>query len=216
MRYYPHGKRLFDLLLCFLVLPLALPAVLLIAFISAFVFRQQVFYSHLRPGYKGQPFTFYKFSTLQPQEERNGIALTDGERQTGWGKFLRDYSLDELPQLFNILKGDMSWIGPRPLLMEYLPLYTPQESRRHLVKPGLTGLAQVKGRNEIGWYLKMYYDQQYVNNISFRLDIGILISTAVSVTGGQKINFGSKPQHASQTQSTETASSYLASEEMVI
>ncbi|WP_224998424.1 sugar transferase [Cesiribacter sp. SM1] len=214
MRYNPHGKRLFDLLVCLLVLPLVVPVGFVIAFISAVVYRQQVFYSHLRPGFAGKPFVFYKFSTLMPQEERNGVALTDGERQTRWGKFLRDYSLDELPQIYNILIGDMSWIGPRPLLMEYLPLYTPQEARRHQVKPGLTGLAQVKGRNEIGWYQKMFYDQQYVKNISFKLDITILTKTAFSVLEGQRTNFGKKPVHS--TTNAESASPYLSSEELVV
>jgi sugar transferase EpsL len=217
MRYNPHGKRLFDLLLCLLVLPLVIPVGFIVAFISAAVYRQQVFYSHLRPGLAGKPFVFYKFSTLLAQEEQNGVALTDGERQTRWGKFLRDYSLDELPQIFNILKGDMSWIGPRPLLKEYLSLYTPQEARRHLVKPGLTGLAQVRGRNEIGWYQKMFYDQQYVKNIGFKLDISILAKTAFSVLGGQRTNFGRKPVHTTiNNKHAEPASPYLSSEELVV
>ena len=193
MRYYPHIKRFLDIVLCLLVLPLVLPVGLLIAFVSAFVFKQQVIFSHLRPGYKGKPFTFYKFSTLLPEEERNGVALSDGERQTGWGKFLRDHSLDELPQLYNILKGDMSWVGPRPLLMEYLPLYTEQEARRHLLKPGLTGLAQVMGRNEISWNEKMRYDQQYVDSCSLKLDLSILCKTVTAVTKGQRVNFGKRP-----------------------
>jgi lipopolysaccharide/colanic/teichoic acid biosynthesis glycosyltransferase len=202
MKYHPHGKRLLDVLLCLLVLPLVMPLVLLIAFISAVVFRQQVFFSHLRPGLGGTPFTFYKFSTLIPEEERDGILLSDGERQTAWGKFLRDYSLDELPQLFNILKGDMSWVGPRPLLMEYLPLYTLQEKRRHLVKPGLTGLAQVNGRNEISWEQKMQYDQQYVQSLNFWLDVHIMTRTLTAVLGGQEVNFGAKPSKAKPVKAT--------------
>ena len=199
MRYYPYGKRFLDIMLCLLVLPVVLPLVLLIAFISAVVFRQQVVYSHQRPGYQGRPFTFYKFSTLLPEEERNGHLLSDGERQTSWGKFLRDYSLDELLQLFNILKGDMSWVGPRPLLMDYLPLYTPQEAKRHWVKPGLTGLAQVMGRNEISWDQKMAFDQEYVAKLSLWLDLTIMAKTAFTVFGGQKINFGKRPQQSSSS-----------------
>lgn len=193
MRYYPTGKRLFDLLLCLLVLPLALPLMGGIALVSAVVFRHPVLYSHLRPGYRGKPFLFYKFSTLLPEEEREGRWLSEGERQTRWGKFLRDYSLDELPQLINILKGDMSWVGPRPLLMDYLPLYTPQEKRRHWVKPGLTGLAQVSGRNELDWDEKMHYDQAYVAKMRFSLDCAILARTLATVLGGQNINFGIRP-----------------------
>lgn len=196
MKYYPLGKRFLDVLLCLLVTPLVLPMGLFIAFVSAVVFKQQIIYSHLRPGLKAKPFVFYKFSTLLPEEERNGIVLSDGERQNAWGKFLRDYSLDELPQILNILKGDMSWVGPRPLLMEYLPLYSPQEARRHLVKPGLTGLAQVNGRNEISWDEKMFYDQQYVAQPGFLLDMHIITKTIVSVWAGQRINFGSKPRQA--------------------
>jgi lipopolysaccharide/colanic/teichoic acid biosynthesis glycosyltransferase len=193
MRHYPNGKRLLDLLLCGLVLPLALPLMGGIALLSAVMFRHPVLYSHLRPGYRGRPFVFYKFSTLLAEEEREGRWLSEGERQTRWGKFLRDYSLDELPQLLNILKGDMSWVGPRPLLMEYLPLYTPLEKRRHWVKPGLTGLAQVSGRNELDWEEKMQYDQAYVARISLRLDAAILAQTVATVLGGQRINFGIRP-----------------------
>lgn len=142
-----------------------------------------------------------------PEEERDGVRLSDGERQTAWGKFLRDYSLDELPQLFNILRGDMSWVGPRPLLMEYLPLYTAQEARRHLVKPGLTGLAQVNGRNEISWDEKMYYDQQYVATLGFWLDVQIFGRTIASIWGGQRVNFGSKPHHLPDKQHSHTTSS---------
>lgn len=194
MLYYPYGKRLFDLLLCLLVMPLALPLMLLLVLITKVIFRHQVFYVHLRPGYRGKPFTFLKFSTLLPETQRNGKALSDAERQTAWGKFLRDYSLDELPQLFLILKGDMSWVGPRPLLMEYLPHYTPIEARRHWVKPGLTGLAQINGRNEASWEEKMNYDQRYVAKLSFCLDLSILIKTVVLVLKGQQTNFGIKPQ----------------------
>lgn len=194
MKYYPHGKRILDLVLCLLALPLAVPLFGGIAFVSVVIFRQQLLYSHLRPGMGGKAFTFYKFSTLLPEEERNGVSLSDGERQTAWGKFLRDFSLDELPQLFNIIKGDMSWVGPRPLLMEYLALYTPAEARRHLVKPGLTGLAQVMGRNELQWAEKMHYDQKYVANISLSGDIKILLQTVSAVVGGQRVNFGSRPK----------------------
>lgn len=212
MRYYPYGKRLLDIVLCLLVLPVVLPLVLLISFVSAVVYRQQVFFSHLRPGYKGRPFTFYKFSTLLPEEERNGVALSDGERQTAWGKLLRDYSLDELPQLFNILKGDMSWVGPRPLLMDYLPLYSEKEARRHWVKPGLTGLAQVKGRNEISWQQKMQYDQLYVAEISFWLDLKIMAKTFFAVLDGQRINFGSRPVSARTKHVGQPASSEFSTE----
>ncbi|EMR04135.1 sugar transferase [Cesiribacter andamanensis] len=194
IHYYPIGKRLLDLLLCGLVLPLALPLMGMVAGISALLFRHPVLYSHLRPGYRGIPFRFYKFSTLLPEEEREGRWLSEGERQTRWGKFLRDYSLDELPQLLNILKGDMSWVGPRPLLMEYLPLYTPAEKRRHWVKPGLTGLAQVMGRNELLWEEKMRYDQAYVARLSLRLDCAILAKTVATVLVGQRINFGIRPE----------------------
>lgn len=194
MSYYPYGKRFLDIALCLLALPLALPLMAAVAFVSAVVFRQQVVFSHQRPGYQGRPFTFYKFSTLQPEVSRNGRSLTEIERQTAWGKFLRDYSLDELLQLYNILKGDMSWVGPRPLLMEYLSVYSPAEAGRHAVKPGLTGLAQVMGRNEISWQKKMFYDQQYVSNLSLKLDLFVLVKTIATVCGGQRVNVGSPPQ----------------------
>lgn len=212
MHYYPIGKRFLDLLLCLLALPLALPLMGLIALVSAAVFRHPVLYTHLRPGYRGRPFLFYKFSTLMPEEEREGRWLSEGERQTRWGKFLRDYSLDELPQLFNILRGDMSWVGPRPLLMEYLPLYAPQERRRHWVKPGLTGLAQVAGRNELDWNEKMHFDQAYVAHISFGLDVSILARTFATVLGGQKVNFGIRPLEVSALKNKPENGAALSSE----
>lgn len=146
------------------------------------LFRQQ------RPGYNGQPFYVYKFRTMISQTERDGIPLNDAQRLTPLGRIIRQLSLDELPQLWNVLKGDMSLIGPRPLLMEYLPLYTPEQMRRHDMRPGITGLAQVSGRNEVPWEKKFELDVWYVDHWSLWLDMKIFVLTIQKVLKGEGVS----------------------------
>ena len=147
-----------------------------------------IFFSQERPGLNEKIFRIFKFRTMNGRKERNRNLLTDIERTTKLGKFLRKTSIDELPELFNILKGDMSFIGPRPLLVRYLPYYSENERRRHSVRPGLTGLAQVNGRNTLNWEDKFRFDLQYVDNISFALDLKILLKTVFKVIKREGIN----------------------------
>ena len=147
-----------------------------------------VLFRQLRPGLKGHPFAVFKFRTMSEQVDVAGNALPDGERLTNLGRFLRKTSLDEIPQLINVFNGDMSLVGPRPLLMEYLPLYSPEQARRHLVRPGITGWAQVHGRNAISWQDRFSLDIWYVENASFIVDIKILCMTALKVLRRDEIN----------------------------
>ena len=147
-----------------------------------------VLFRQIRPGLNGDPFAVYKFRTMSEQIDALGNVLPDGVRLTNLGRFLRKTSLDEIPQLFNVLNGDMSLVGPRPLLMEYLPLYSPEQAKRHLVRPGITGWAQVHGRNTISWQDKFSLDIWYVGNASFMLDIKILCMTALKVLRRDGIN----------------------------
>ncbi len=141
-----------------------------------------------RPGLFGKPFYLYKFRTMTDERDSKGYLLPDSIRLTAVGKFLRKFSLDELPQLINVLKGDLSLVGPRPLLMEYLPLYTPEQATRHNVRPGITGWAQVNGRNEISWEEKFAFDVWYVNHRSLLLDFKILWLTVLKVIRSEGIN----------------------------
>lgn len=140
-----------------------------------------VFFRQLRPGLNGDTFAMIKFRTMTHAHDRNGVPLSDEKRITKVGQFLRSSSLDELPALWNVIKGDMSFVGPRPLLVEYLPLYSPEQARRHEVKPGITGWAQVNGRNAISWEDKFKLDVWYVDNRSFWLDVKIIFLTVVKV-----------------------------------
>ena len=141
----------------------------------------RIFFTQQRPGLNEKIFTIYKFRTMTDENDKNGKLLPDDKRLTRFGKFLRSTSLDELPQLFNVLKGDISFVGPRALLLEYLPRYTKKQRRRHLVKPGITGWAQVNGRNSISWEKKFEYDLWYVDNQSFFLDMKIFALTIIKV-----------------------------------
>ncbi len=147
-----------------------------------------VLFKQLRPGLHGEPFYFYKFRTMTSATDRNGVLLPDAQRLTSVGLFLRRYSLDELPQLINVIKGELSLVGPRPLLMEYLPLYTEEQAKRHLVKPGITGWAQINGRNSISWEEKFELDGWYVTHQSFWLDLRILGRTFLKVFRKEGIN----------------------------
>ncbi|MFS1525547.1 sugar transferase [Microbulbifer sp. 2304DJ12-6] len=174
-------KRFFDIFASLLGLLLLCPA---IAFVSWQVHRKlgsPVFFYQVRPGLNGRPFKMIKFRTMRDAQDFRGNSLSDAERMTSLGNFLRSMSLDELPELWNVLKGDMSLVGPRPLLMEYLPLYTVEQYRRHDVRPGLTGWAQVNGRNALSWEEKFQLDIWYVNNRSFWLDLKILFLTVKKV-----------------------------------
>jgi sugar transferase EpsL len=175
------GKRLFDLFFALLALTLLSPFILLISLLVRILIGAPILFKQQRPGYKAHPFTIYKFSTMTNRLARDGSLLPDTERLTPFGRFLRALSLDELPELFNILHGDMSFVGPRPLLMEYIPLYSPEQARRHEVVPGLTGWAQVNGRNAITWQDKFDLDVWYVDHWSFWLDIKIILMTAWKV-----------------------------------
>jgi len=171
-------KRLFDLLASALMLLVLSPVLLLLAVIIRLTMGSPVLFQQVRPGYKGHPFTVVKFRTMNAARDAKGELLPDAERLTGFGRFLRRLSLDELPQLWNVLRGDMSLVGPRPLLMEYLERYTPQQARRHLVRPGITGWAQVHGRQDIPFSRRLELDVWYVDHRSFWLDLKILFLTA--------------------------------------
>jgi lipopolysaccharide/colanic/teichoic acid biosynthesis glycosyltransferase len=150
--------------------------------------RGEPFFIQLRPGYKAKPFKIIKFKTMRDLMDENGILLPDEKRLTKIGKLIRSLSIDELLQLINVLKGEMSLVGPRPLLTQYLPLYNSFQLRRHNVKPGITGLAQVNGRNSINWEEKFKFDIEYVDNISVILDIKIIYLTIINVIGRKNIN----------------------------
>ena len=181
-------KRLFDSLLIFLSLPLLLPLYLVVARLVRSKLGSPVLFRQVRPGKDAQPFVMIKFRTMTDERDENGILLSDKVRLTGFGKFLRSTSLDELPGLWNVLKGDMSLVGPRPLLVEYLPLYSTKQARRHEIKPGVTGWAQVNGRNTISWEEKFDLDVWYVDNQSIWLDIKILWLTVQKVINRSDIS----------------------------
>jgi lipopolysaccharide/colanic/teichoic acid biosynthesis glycosyltransferase len=174
-RYF--WKRLFDLIFSLLALVILAP---LLGFIAIFVRGKlgvPVFFYQERPGLNGKLFTIFKFRTMTDACDTQGNVLPDADRLTPFGRFLRVTSLDELPELFNVLRGEMSLVGPRPLLTQYVDLYTPEQARRHAVKPGITGLTQVNGRNAITWEKKFAFDVWYVDRLSFWLDIEILAMT---------------------------------------
>lgn len=174
-------KRLFDLIATTLGLLIISPLLLVIALLLRIKCGSPILFCQQRPGLDGNPFMMYKFRTMTNERDANDNLLPDEQRLTGFGKFMRSTSLDELPELLNVLKGDMSLVGPRPLLMEYLPLYSDEQMRRHDVRPGITGWAQVNGRNAISWDEKFKLDVWYVDNQSFWLDIKILWLTIKKV-----------------------------------
>ena len=180
-------KRVIDFFFSLLVLVLILPVFLLIAIIIWFNYGYPVFFLQQRPGLNRKPFIIIKFRTMNETVDTDGNVLSDAERLTSFGMLLRSTSMDELPELWNVLKGDMSLVGPRPLLMEYLPLYSPEENRRHEVRPGITGWAQINGRNAVSWDEKFKMDIWYVDNQSFWLDIRILWLTILKVLSRENI-----------------------------
>ena len=174
-------KRIFDLVAIFFGLVLLLPVIMLTTLVLISKLGLPIFFKQSRPGLNGKIFKMLKFRTMTNDFDKNGRLLSDESRLTKFGKFLRSTSLDELPGLWNVLKGDMSLVGPRPLLVEYLPLYSEKQSRRHEVKPGITGWAQVNGRNAISWDEKFELDVWYVDNQSIWLDVKILWLTVKKV-----------------------------------
>lgn len=174
-------KRFFDFTLSLFVLIIIFIPLVALALLIYFKLGGPVFFRQIRPGMRGEPFKMIKFRTMTDEKYPNGELLPDSERLTSFGKFLRSTSLDELPELWNVIKGDMSLVGPRPLLMEYLPLYNPEQARRHMVRPGVTGWAQINGRNAISWEDKFKLDTWYVDNQSLILDIKILFLTVKKV-----------------------------------
>lgn len=181
-------KRLFDILVAGSMLMILSPVILLVAILVRIKMDSPILYTQIRPGKSADLFKVYKFRTMTNQKDANGQLLPDAIRLTKFGQFLRSSSLDELPQLFNVLKGDLSLVGPRPLLVEYLPLYSSEQARRHEVRPGITGWAQVNGRNAISWEEKFKLDVWYVEHQSFWLDIKILFHTFLNVIRRQGIS----------------------------
>jgi sugar transferase EpsL len=171
------SKRIFDLVVTILGLAIALPLMLIISLLVWIFLGTPILFLQKRPGYKGRPFTTLKFRTMTERKGSDGSLLPDSERLTSFGRFLRSTSLDDLPQLWNVLIGEMSLVGPRPLLMRYLERYTPEQMRRHDVLPGITGWAQIHGRNTLDWDKKFRLDVWYVDHRSFWLDLKILILT---------------------------------------
>jgi len=188
MNYRSHGKRLFDVMV-------TAPALVVLGAPMAalgFTIRQKlgspVLFRHRRPGKDGKPFVLLKFRTMTDERDSNGALLPDDQRLTPFGAWLRKTSLDELPSLLNVLRGEMSLVGPRPLLMEYLERYSPEQARRHEVRPGITGLAQVHGRNALSWETKFEDDVFYVDHCSFIFDLQILLKTVVKVWKAEDVN----------------------------
>lgn len=186
--YQRYGKRWFDLLVAGLLLLLLAPVFLVVALLVRWRLGAPVLFRQQRPGLHGQPFTIYKFRTMTDAVDSQGHLLPDAARLPLFGQFLRSTSLDELPELINVLRGDMSLIGPRPLLMEYLSRYTPEQVRRHAVRPGITGWAQTNGRNAISWDEKFAHDVWYVDHYTLALDLKILFLTLWKVVRREGIS----------------------------
>ncbi|MEI7847537.1 MAG: sugar transferase [Chloroflexota bacterium] len=177
----PFAKRLFDIIISAFLLLVFSPVILVVAILVRIQHGKPILFGQVRPGYKGKPFKIYKFRTMTDEHAKDGSLLPDAERLTKLGRFLRSSSLDEFPEFFNVLIGEMSLVGPRPLLMKYLKLYNSEQARRHDVLPGITGWAQVNGRNALEWDDKFRLDVWYVDNWNFWLDIKILFATVSKV-----------------------------------
>ena len=186
--YRRYLKRPMDFVLALCAIIVLSPVFLIVALLVKINLGSPVIFKQQRPGLNEKIFTLYKFRTMTDERDENGELLPDGIRLTRFGKFLRSTSLDELPELFNILKGDMSFIGPRPLLVQYLPLYNDYQKRRHGMRPGLSGLAQVSGRNSLSWEEKFNLDVEYVDNVNFIEDLRILFLTIIKVLKREGIN----------------------------
>ena len=186
--YSQFFKRLIDVLISLLGIIVLFPILLLITISLVISNNGKPFFYQNRPGKNGAIFTIIKFKTMNDKKDKQGKLLPDFQRMTHIGSYIRKYSLDEIPQLFSVLKGDMSLIGPRPLLVEYLPRYSERQRKRHNVKPGITGWAQVNGRNSINWQKKFELDIYYVENLSFLLDLKIIMKTLVKVFRKEGVN----------------------------
>ena len=186
--YAAYLKRWIDFLVAFMALILLSPFLLLVAILLWINNNGNIFFVQQRPGKDARLFSVMKFKTMNDKKDEHGNLLPDKKRITAMGRFIRSTSIDELPQLINVLKGDMSLIGPRPLLPKYLPLYNEQQKKRHAVRPGITGWAQVNGRNAISWHQKFEYDVWYVNNLSFLVDLKILWLTFKKIIIREGIN----------------------------
>ena len=198
----PRSKRLFDLVVATAAIVVTSPLLLMVAAAVRVTLGAPVLFRQRRPGLNGVPFEIVKFRTLTDQRDASGTLLDDAQRMTALGRWLRRTSLDELPELFNVVRGEMSLVGPRPLLMQYLTRYTARQARRHEVRPGITGLAQVSGRNLVTWEERFEIDVWYVEHWSFGLDLRILGRTLVKVVSREGIN---QPGH-------ETAREFLGSD----
>lgn len=197
-------KRIFDFIVALLLSILLMPLIITVTLLIILTVGRPVLFKQQRPGFHGQPFDIYKFRTMTDECDANGVLLPDQSRMTQTGKFLRRFSLDELPQLLNVLKGELSMVGPRPLLMEYLPLYTAEQARRHDVPPGITGWAQVNGRNAISWEQRFELDLWYVDHQSFFLDLKIILMTLMKLV---KSNDVAQAGHATMPKFTGTTES---------
>ncbi|WP_034888160.1 sugar transferase [Gillisia sp. Hel_I_29] len=186
--YQKIFKPLIDFVLAFAALLVLSPLLIFVAIALALANSGSPFFFQLRPGKNKNIFKIVKFKTMSDAKDDQGNLLPDADRLTGIGKFVRKTSIDEIPQLLNVIKGDMSLIGPRPLLPQYLPIYSERQNKRHLVKPGITGWAQVNGRNAISWNQKFEYDYWYVENLSFALDVKIIFKTIQKVVVSEGIN----------------------------
>ena len=186
--YCRWSKRIFDVVAATLLLILFAPILVLFCILIRIFIGTPIFFKQLRPGLNEKPFVLYKFRTMLDTNDNRGNLLSDGERLTRFGKWLRSLSIDELPELINVIKGDMSLVGPRPLLMAYLPYYTEEQRLRHAVRPGITGWAQINGRNTVTWQKKFALDVWYVANCSFILDMKILFLTLFKIVKREGIN----------------------------
>lgn len=186
--YIKLFKRIIDTVIALLVLIIISPIFIFLCVVLACLNKSNIFFTQYRPGKDEKYFKLIKFKTMNDKMDQNGKLLSDSERLNNFGKFLRKTSLDELPQFINIFKGNMSLIGPRPLFVEYLSLYNENQHRRHLIRPGITGWAQINGRNTISWQKKFEYDVWYVDNISFLLDFKIIFITIIRVFQGRGIS----------------------------
>lgn len=183
-------KRMFDLIISCLLLLVLSPVIAITAILVRFKLGSPILFKQQRPGLHGVPFYVYKFRTMTSEEDSMGNLLPDHLRLTAFGSLMRKFSLDELLQLVNVIKGELSLIGPRPLLMEYLPLYNEQQAKRHLVRPGITGWAQIHGRNAVSWEARFEHDVWYVENQSFLLDLKILLLTVKKVLKSEGVSNG--------------------------
>lgn len=181
-------KRIFDIFVATAALIFLSPVILLVGALVRLRLGRPVIFPQVRPGLRGEPFTIYKFRSMRSLVDGEGPDIPDEERLTSFGRVIRAASLDELPELWNVVKGDMSLVGPRPLLLSYIPRYSPEQARRHEVRPGITGLAQINGRNAISWEEKFALDVEYVDNHSLWIDLSILVRTLGQVLARQGIS----------------------------